>query len=66
MVYEYKCKVCGTVFDVSHSANAENRRLLYCPECERMRPVKKIMSKNTFILKGDAWARDGYSKKDKT
>jgi putative FmdB family regulatory protein len=61
MVYEYKCTVCDNVFAVSHSANAENRRMLYCPECERMRPVKKIMSRCTFILKGQNWAKDGYS-----
>jgi predicted nucleic acid-binding Zn ribbon protein len=33
--------------------------LTQCPECEG--PVKKIMSRNSFQLKGGGWYADGYS-----
>ena len=65
MIYEYQCKKCGQIMDVNHSPFDENKAMLFCPNCDRMRPVKKLISMSSFILKGGAWAKDGYAKEKK-
>jgi len=62
MLYEYRCRSCGNIIEANHSISINPKRMLYCPRCERMRSVKRIISKTSFVLKGDAWARDGYTK----
>jgi len=38
-VYEYKCKKCGTVFDVFQSIGASNENL-NCPSCGEPKPER--------------------------
>lgn len=56
-VYEYECPACETVFEVQQRMT--DAPLSKCPECEGA--VKKIMSRNSFQLKGGGWYADGYS-----
>lgn len=56
-VYEYECKECEKVFEVSQKIADEP--LSKCPECQA--PVKKLMSMSSFQLKGGGWYADGYS-----
>ncbi len=56
-VYEYECKSCKKVFEVQQKMS--DGPLTNCPECDG--PVKKIMSMNSFQLKGGGWYSDGYS-----
>lgn len=56
-VYEYECKACDKVFEVQQKMSDDP--LSNCPECDG--PVKKIMSMNSFQLKGGGWYSDGYS-----
>jgi len=57
-IYEFVCEACGRIVErlqkVSDPPPAE------CPECggEKM---AKIMSRNSFQLKGGGWYRDLYS-----
>lgn len=64
--YEYACEN-GHEFEEVQSINDEPLKI--CPmiipfsgpdfeKCEAR--VKKLISKSSFILKGDCWAKDGY------
>ncbi len=56
-VYEYECKKCDKVFEVQQKMS--EAPLTECPECQA--PVKKLMSVNSFQLKGGGWYADGYA-----
>lgn len=56
-VYEYECKACEKVLEVQQKM--ADAPLTNCPECDG--PVNKIMSMNSFQLKGGGWYSDGYS-----
>ncbi|RUM41276.1 MAG: zinc ribbon domain-containing protein [Desulfocapsa sp.] len=56
-VYEYECPVCEVVHEVQQ--RMADDPLQNCPDCGG--PVKKIMSKSSFQLKGGGWYADGYS-----
>ncbi len=56
-VYEYECPACEKVLEVQQ--RMADAPLTICPECEG--PVKKIMSRSSFQLKGGGWYADGYS-----
>ena len=62
MFYEYKCLNCGEIIPAKHPITNPAKTILYCPTCERIRSVKRIISKTSFVLKGKAWARDGYTR----
>ena len=65
MIYEYHCRVCGCNIEIKQRITEDPKKILYCHGCERMRPVKRLISKTSFILKGGAWAKDGYTKEKK-
>ena len=56
-VYEYECPACEMVHEVQQ--RMADDPLQDCPECNG--PVKKIMSRSSFQLKGGGWYADGYS-----
>jgi len=59
-IYEYKCSVCDNVIEKMQKVDDP------APKCHGT--MTKIMSKGSFILKGDGWyATDygRYAKKDK-
>ena len=56
-VYEYECPACEKVHEVQQ--RMADDPLQNCPECGG--PVKKIMSRSSFQLKGGGWYADGYS-----
>lgn len=56
-VYEYECPACEKVHEVQQ--RMADDPLQDCPECGG--PVKKIMSRSSFQLKGGGWYADGYS-----
>lgn len=59
----YECKIHGE-FEVEHSITIE---LDECPKCKSeglpQEKPKRLITSSNFILKGGAWAREGYSKK---
>lgn len=58
-VYEYECPKCEKVHEVQQRMIDDP--ISSCPECGG--PVKKIMSRSSFQLKGGGWYADGYASK---
>jgi len=63
MIYEHQCLSCGKIISTKYPITDPAQTILYCPTCKRMRSVKRIISKTSFVLKGGAWAKDGYARK---
>jgi predicted nucleic acid-binding Zn ribbon protein len=70
--YEYKCKKCGTIVEAqqkitdpplergAHLVEEEGVVVAFC-----FGPLKKLISKSSFSLKGGGWAKEGYQGKRK-
>jgi putative FmdB family regulatory protein len=56
-VYEYECQTCSEVIELWQ--NLSESPATNCPTCDG--PVKKIISRSSFQLKGGGWYADGYS-----
>lgn len=56
-IYEYECPKCGRVFEEWGKA-AESHREEPCPVCGT--PSKRVMSRTSFVLKGDGWYVSDY------
>ena len=65
MTYEYRCRVCGREIEIRQGILEDPERVLYCPFCERIRPVRRLISRSSFVLKGGAWAKEGYTRSKK-
>jgi putative FmdB family regulatory protein len=57
-LYEYRCDECSHQFERLVRAQGTETT---CPECGS-KQVTKLISSGGFILKGDGWFKDGYSK----
>jgi len=60
-IYEYKCKKCGNKIESLQKIGDPD------PKCECGTVMKKLMSTNSFILKGNGWYKTDYgnNKKEK-
>jgi putative FmdB family regulatory protein len=56
--YEYECPKCGS-YDVEQRITAP--ALTACEKCGG--PVRKLISRSSFALKGGGWYADGYAGK---
>tara|TARA_B100001123_G_C14550971_1_gene726199 strand:- start:255 stop:458 length:204 start_codon:yes stop_codon:yes gene_type:complete len=56
-IYEFKCEKCKIIFEVLQKFDEPD------PLCDCGSEVKKIISLNSFRLKGDGWFKDGYSRR---
>jgi putative FmdB family regulatory protein len=59
-IYEFFCNHCKSKFEVFEKVNETNKPA--CPVCGEKRMCKKLISCSNFFLKGNCWAKDGYSK----
>jgi putative FmdB family regulatory protein len=57
VTYEYGCKRCSLVFVVNNKRPEDKE--CACPDCGNM--ARRLISRTSFSLKGDGWAKDGYS-----
>lgn len=57
-IYEHKCKKCFARFEIIVGMKQANNDTA-CPDCGG--PTIRLISKTSFALKGDGWAKDGYS-----
>jgi len=57
-LYEYRCDSCGKQIEQfqKHTEPAPS-----CIQC--LETMKKLISRSSFALKGDGWAKDGYGSK---
>lgn len=56
-IYEYECPKCGKVFEEWGKA-AESHKHEACPTCQT--PSPRIMSRTSFVLKGNGWYVSDY------
>jgi len=61
-LYDYECEACNHVQEITHNIH-EKVTEYFCPKCDKVSQMKKIMSSLNFTLSGDCWAKDGYTKK---
>lgn len=59
MTYEYHCAVCNHDFEATQSIKDDPHA--ECPKCKVV-SNKRLISCTNFVLKGDGWAKDLYSK----
>lgn len=57
--YLYGCRVCSNEFEVEQSISAKAEA--ECPRC-RIFTRNRLIAGASFVLKGDGWAKDLYSK----
>ena len=58
-IYEYKCLKCRDEFEEMQKFN--DSPLKRCPTCSG--PVKRLISRSSFQLKGSGWYLTDYAKK---
>lgn len=58
-IYEYQCQTCEKVHEVVQKFS--DAPLEACPDCRS--PVTKLMSLNSFALKGSGWYTTDYKRK---
>lgn len=56
-IYEYQCPKCGRVFE-EWVKSSEAHREEPCPDCGT--PSPRIISRTSFVLKGDGWYVSDY------
>ena len=59
-IYEYKCLKCNHEFEAMQKFSES--ALSQCPNCAG--PVKKLISRSSFHLKGSGWYLTDYAKKN--
>ena len=58
-IYEYRCTTCKHTVETLQKHSDDPPQ---CPRCTDSPPMKRQVSRTTFMLKGGGWAADGYSK----
>jgi putative FmdB family regulatory protein len=61
-IYEYECSNCGTKKEIKASLR-ETSIIPVCEKCNQL--MKRILSTCSFILRGNNWAKNGYSGRKK-
>ena len=59
-IYEYECPHCNKIIELWADIYDYGEDGPICKKCETK--MSKIISLNSFHLKGSGWARDGYQK----
>lgn len=58
--YEYKCDSCNHCVELIQSMS--EKEIDVCPQCKN-KSFKRLISLGSFLLKGEGWYKDLYSKK---
>lgn len=61
MIYEFRCEACNKIMSEKLPVSSRKKETV-CLFCKGT--ANRIISKNTFILKGGGWAEDGYSRRN--
>ena len=62
ITYEYRCRVCRHQFEKAQQITDD--ALKECPKCRVCALTRLVSGGSGFLLSGDCWAKDGYTKKD--
>ena len=60
-IYEYECQKCGEIFEVMQKISDPPPAEHECGSQD----IKRVMSRSSFILKGDGWYLTDYARKGK-
>jgi len=64
-IYEWQCLNCNKTYETIQSMNDPPPKC-ESKECEEdTNNMTRLLSVGSFILKGDGWYKDGYTKKTK-
>jgi len=56
-LYDFQCIDCEYIFEIRQEYSDLS------PHCEKCNgPTERLITNTSFILKGDGWYKDGYSK----
>lgn len=62
-IYIYECPKCKTQKEIFHTSSGTGPITWWCNRCNV--EAKRIIAPTNFVLKGDGWAKDNYTKKEK-
>ncbi|MEC9205627.1 MAG: zinc ribbon domain-containing protein [Pseudomonadota bacterium] len=54
-IYEYKCQVCGSIFEIFQKISDGKLEKMACQTCGKTTNVEKLVSSSGFRLKGSGW-----------
>ena len=63
-IYEWYCSACCHEEETLQEINDPAPFCTKC--CDKGEKMKRKISKSSFILKGEGWFKDGYSKKSRS
>jgi predicted nucleic acid-binding Zn ribbon protein len=68
-IYTYECQDCGFPTECREIYGKETVKFMQCKNCSEDYPkgktyskFKRVISKSSFILRGEGWAKDMYNK----
>ena len=61
-IYEYKCDLCNGLWEEIQKFSDDP--LTVCTNCEKEGGVHKLVSKTSFVLKGEGWSKEEQNKKE--
>ena len=64
-IYDYKCDECGNTEEHLQDMGAPSPDCSSCLKKQKKVSMKKVISKTSFVLKGNHWAKDNYGLQDK-
>ena len=64
-IYEYKCQVCGSIFEIFQKVSDQKLNKITCKTCNKVNNVEKIVSTSGFRLKGSGWYVTDFKNKGK-
>lgn len=59
-IYEYACNACDEEIEIVHGISEKPKKK--CPNCGGK--LRRLISLNSFHLKGSGWYKTGYTKTD--
>ena len=64
IMYEYQCCKCNKIWNVGQHIMEDKLTEMYCPICDEIVPIKRLIGSSGFVLKGDGWGDSGYVKRE--
>ena len=64
-IYEYKCQVCGSIFEIFQKVSDQKLNKTLCRVCNKETIVDKIVSTSGFRLNGSGWYVTDFKNKGK-
>lgn len=63
-IYEFECAACARVSE--HIMKVSDKNPEVCPHCGESKSLSKLMSRTSFVLKGQGWYETDFKKSPKS